>query len=321
MQDPKTPAELQSRRLASNWLDIEISGKKTEIKAAADELRRLGTPETFIESALGSGSLPRLDTEGDATFVLLRIVDEAAEKRATSTHELTRKISVIALPNEVITVHRFSCDLFPFAAAADPSLAKPSEEIFTLILDWALFTYSAAIGRYEEQFDALEAAAFNLPGGRVFRLKEAYFLKRRLSTHKRMLELTRDALEVAATKPVFATIARTPVRRRIQRAIGAADAFLEGMSQLLQLHLALVSQKTNEASQRTNDVMRVLTVFSAFFLPLSFIAGVYGMNFDSMPELKSPYGYVGSLLLMGGVALAIFLWFRKRGWIGKPPAH
>jgi magnesium transporter len=132
-----------------------------------------------------------------------------------------------------------------------------------------------------------------------------------------MLELTRDALEGAGTKPAFSAFSKGPLRRRIQRAIGASETFLEGMNQLLQLHLALVSQKTNEASQRTNEVMRVLTVFSAFFLPLSFIAGVYGMNFESMPELKHPLGYAGSLLLMAGVALTIFIWFRKRGWIGK----
>lgn len=317
MQDPKTPAELQKRRLAANWLDIEVSGKKGDEKAAAAELRRLGTPESFIESALGAGSLPRMDTEGDATFILLRIFDESAEKRAIATHQLTRKISVIALPNEVITVHRFSCDLFPFAAAADPATPKTPDVIFWLIFNWALQTYTSAIGRCEEQFDELEAAAFNLPGGRVFKIKEAYFLKRRLSTHKRMLELTRDALESAADKPAFATFTRSPLRRRIQRAIGAADAFLEGMNQLLQLHLALVSQKTNEAGQRTNDVMRVLTVFSAFFLPLSFIAGVWGMNFEGMPELRHPFGYAGALALMGAVALGIFLWFRKRGWIGK----
>lgn len=317
MQAPNTPAELHSRRLATNWIDLEITDAPSDPTAIAAELRKLGAPENFVESALGAGSLPRFDSEGDSSFMLLRVFDDAAGKRATASSELTRKISVFALPSGVVSVHRFSCDLFPFSANANPAETKKAEDVFALIFEWALGTHTAALTHYEDEFDALESAAFNLAGGKVFRLKEAYFLKRRLSIHKRILELTRDALETVGAKPAFATLAKAHVRRRIQRAIGGADAYLEGMNQLLQLHLALVSQKTNEASQRTNEVMRVLTVFSAFFLPLSFIAGVYGMNFERMPELKHPYGYVGALALMAVVALGIFSWFRRRGWIGR----
>jgi len=61
--------------------------------------------------------------------------------------------------------------------------------------------------------------------------------------------------------------------------------------------------------------MRILTVFSAFFLPLTFIVGIYGMNFEFMPELTWPMGYPLVLAGMAAVCLAIFLWFRHRGWM------
>ena len=64
-----------------------------------------------------------------------------------------------------------------------------------------------------------------------------------------------------------------------------------------------------------NDVMRVLTVFSAFFLPLTFIVGVYGMNFAHMPELQHPWGYPAVMAGMITVAATIFLWFRRKGWL------
>jgi magnesium transporter len=91
-----------------------------------------------------------------------------------------------------------------------------------------------------------------------------------------------------------------------------ADELLEEANNLLGIQLSM-------ASHRTNEVMRVLTVFSAFFLPLTFIVGVYGMNFSFMPELEKHWGYPAVLLVMLAVSAIIFIWFRRRGWLGRPP--
>ena len=69
------------------------------------------------------------------------------------------------------------------------------------------------------------------------------------------------------------------------------------------------------SSKRTNEVMRILTVFSAFFLPLTFIVGIYGMNFRHMPELALRWGYPATLVGMAGLSLGIFVWFRRKGWL------
>jgi magnesium transporter len=61
--------------------------------------------------------------------------------------------------------------------------------------------------------------------------------------------------------------------------------------------------------------MKVLTLFSAYFLPLTFIVGVYGMNFEIMPELRWKFGYPAVLLLMLLIFLLIYRWFRKRRWL------
>ena len=59
----------------------------------------------------------------------------------------------------------------------------------------------------------------------------------------------------------------------------------------------------------------MLTIFSAFFLPLTFIVGVYGMNFDVMPELRSPLGYPAVLVAMAAICVGVWLWFRRKGWM------
>ena len=77
----------------------------------------------------------------------------------------------------------------------------------------------------------------------------------------------------------------------------------------------MVAQKTNVASQKANEVMRLLTLVSVFFLPLNLIAGIYGMNFENMPELKNPDGYRLTLIVMTLIAFAILVGFWRKGWL------
>jgi magnesium transporter len=85
--------------------------------------------------------------------------------------------------------------------------------------------------------------------------------------------------------------------------------------QLSEDAINLVSTYMSYSAQKTNEVMKVMTIFSAYFLPLTFIVGVYGMNFDQMPELRWKYGYPAILLVMFLVFLVIYLWFRRRKWL------
>jgi len=73
-------------------------------------------------------------------------------------------------------------------------------------------------------------------------------------------------------------------------------------------------------SNRMNEVMKTLTLISTVMLPLTFIAGVYGMNFENMPELHWFWGYPFALILMATVGLGILFYFRHKGWIGDSEA-
>ena len=87
-----------------------------------------------------------------------------------------------------------------------------------------------------------------------------------------------------------------------------AKQVVDNVSNLLNIYISL-------SSQRTNEVVRVLTLFSVFFMPLTFVAGIYGMNFDVMPELRWQYGYLYAMLFMVMMSLTIYLWFRRKGWL------
>jgi magnesium transporter len=78
---------------------------------------------------------------------------------------------------------------------------------------------------------------------------------------------------------------------------------------LVEIHLSI-------SANRSNEIMKTLTIMASIFIPLTFIAGVYGMNFEWMPELTWPWGYPAVLSLMLGVSIGLLLWFRHRGWLG-----
>jgi magnesium transporter len=86
------------------------------------------------------------------------------------------------------------------------------------------------------------------------------------------------------------------------------ESYREVCSDLRDYHLSAVGN-------RTNEVMKTLTIVSTIFIPLSFLAGLYGMNFETMPELRWKYGYFMLLGLMASIAIGFFVWFRRKGWL------
>jgi magnesium transporter len=125
---------------------------------------------------------------------------------------------------------------------------------------------------------------------------------------RRMLSHTLDVVQrlVPASEPTAPLF--QDLRENAESMYSYAEGLVEDVNNLLSIQLAL-------AQHRTSEVVRVLTVFSVFFLPLTFIVGIYGMNFDFMPELRQRWGYPAIMLGMGIVTLAIYTWFRRRGWL------
>jgi len=128
-----------------------------------------------------------------------------------------------------------------------------------------------------------------------------------------------DAAMLRDDTPLIAEHTRVYLRDCIDHTIQLIDmieTYREIASGLVDIHLASVSN-------RMNEVMKVLTIIATIFIPLTFVAGIYGMNFDpdvgpwSMPELRSRFGYPVVMLVMLSIAIGLVAWFRRLGWIGR----
>lgn len=138
-------------------------------------------------------------------------------------------------------------------------------------------------------------------------------LRHDLLTLKRVAWPQRDALavlersELRWIKPTTRTFLRD-VSDHATRVIDFVENNRELVASLMDLYIANVAQ-------RTNDVMKILTVVSSIFIPLTFLVGVYGMNFDYMPELRVKWAYPALLGIMFVLAVSFFMVFRRRGWV------
>jgi magnesium transporter len=135
-------------------------------------------------------------------------------------------------------------------------------------------------------------------------LEELYYIKSQSRILKKVLHITQSVIEQSANN-FIASFQYQDIKDELLNLLTYNEESVENSNQLMNTYLSISDQKNNE-------VVRLLTIFSAFFLPLTFIAGVYGMNFDFMPELKWKVGYYFSLCFMIVVVIVIYVWFRRK---------
>ncbi|MBX3021829.1 MAG: hypothetical protein KF799_09155 [Bdellovibrionales bacterium] len=301
------------------WLDV--ANPTSEVLNKLAEQYQLHP--TSVQDCLQPEHLPKFEMIEDVGFVVLRAYDPDCAKEADSVQELTRKIAIFYSERFVISIHRQDQ---PFMTALlekwkkrkinDPVLTP--EHVLIDILNEVVLSYQSPIMSCLGAIELFEAEIFHTSTQRKFRINKGYYVKRKVSVFKHMLRATREPVNrilvnaEAILVPHFQNISE-----QIDQQSYYASDIEDSMNSLLNLHVSLQGQRTNEASRRTNEVMRVLTIFSCFFLPINFIASIYGMNFEHMPEIKDPFGYWYALAFMATVSLVIFMWFRRKGWLKK----
>ncbi|MBC7910509.1 MAG: magnesium/cobalt transporter CorA [Pyrinomonadaceae bacterium] len=182
------------------------------------------------------------------------------------------------------------------------------------ILDQLVDFYMPVLDDFDERLVELEDEIFSLktPDNtileRIQQLKRS-ILRLRRNSGKQLNILYRIShgefkLIPADMMPFFRDI-----HDHLTRIADLSESYRDLIGGALDSYLSVVSN-------RTNDIMKVLTIFSAIMLPLTFIAGVYVMNFENMPELKREYGYFIVVAIMLLVAIGMLIFFRRKGWIG-----
>ncbi len=253
----------------------------------------------LLEDSLQRGHLPKLEEVEDFTFVIFRAYSAGDDDLVTSVSELSNKIAFFINERELLTIHRAD---FDFLKGLGDDHAS-SEALMLEIIDLMIDSFERPLQVQSDKIDAFERAVF-LDDSKSISMKELYFQKSKARISKKLLSLCQHVLSDMTVSASNASRLQD-IRDSAMSSVLHYDEIYEDASNLLNSYLSITARKNN-------DVMKLLTVFAAFFLPLTFIAGVYGMNFHNMPELSSPYGYVATLSVMAVVSLGIYVWFKRK---------
>ncbi len=263
-------------------------------------------PQTAIIDAKEHSHLPKFESfDENNHFVICRFLNTKCAKDADNIITLTHGLGILWGQNYIITVHHHAQEYIDYVYQKY-SNHNNLHEVVAKLVKCCIQSFDVSITTLDKEIDFYESRIFlkkRIPD----LLKNLYLIKRRVYSYRKILNLSKEIID-----KLMALQKRSTIIQDLKDVYLRSDTFVEelyeSMNGLLNIYISLSSQKTNE-------VMRVLTVFSAFFLPLTFIVGVYGMNFEYMPELYTPLGYPLVWVAMTLITLLIYRNFKKNGWI------
>lgn len=295
----------------AHWLNL-TGATKEELERLA---REYNLSAEMVRDCLDPDHLPKIQRSGSVTFVMLRAFDEQSPLEATSAQAATRKLAIFWGEGFVLTVHRAPMRWLENVYSTWESRAtRDGAQLPSLVHDLVeecLYTYEAPIDQAALGIERLEDTIFQSESssrlsGEI--LETAYLAKKRATLFKRMLRLTRDLFPSISKLGEPGSPAVESLKEEADRLYFYSDDLVETANDLVQLSISLTSN-------RTNEIVRILTLVSIFLLPLNVITGIYGMNFRHMPELDWRFGYPLAIGLMLLVEIAVFRLLKKKRWI------
>lgn len=261
------------------------------------------------EDVLHVPQRPRLEEYEDHVFMTARMVGVIAERGVIS-----EQVSFFLFPGMLVTFQEYVGDVFDpirIRIRTEGSRIRGRDAAFLAyaLLDAIVDHCFPLMDRYTDHLDEIEGRVMDDP--RPDTLQQILNAKKELTSLRRIISPMRELIDALGRSEAI-DAATTPFVRDIQthmlQLIDIVDHLRDMASSLVELYMSMVSNKMNE-------VMKVLTVIATLFIPITFIAGVYGMNFKYFPELESHYAYPAFWGVCITIAGSLLWFFRRRGWI------
>jgi len=292
------------------WLDLDGSDPEHERELM---LHTFGLHRLAVDDALRERHPPKVERFPSFLFLLLRGLDASTD----SIDFGTIQIAVFAGERFLLTRHNapsVSTDRLFERAATDPELAAGGPQRLAMeLMNRVVRRYVPILLDLEPRLETLEGEIFTSPRDTDAIIEEITGYKSNLKRMRRLMayhEQLSQELETMTGSGVDATLTHeiNDIQEQLHRSVTLADLYIDLAGDLVNAYLAI-------ASHRLNQIFRVLTIITVIFVPLSFLAGIYGMNFEYMPEL----GVHGAYFVLLGVMTAIVavqLWiFRRKKWL------
>ncbi|MEO6071059.1 MAG: CorA family divalent cation transporter [Chitinophagaceae bacterium] len=261
----------------------------------------------IVRDCLEPDHLPKYDIVDDVHFLILRFFSHDFGQRISSIQNITNKIAIFFTQKFIITIHKVEVHFLDVIYKNHVSRGKCSTaEVTIKILQNAVQTFYEPAQRLIEQVDFFETKII-LRRVNDDLIEDLYYLKRRATFSNKILMLMLEPINHMS--PVYKDDEALQDVRDLHLKIHTMyGQILEDVNNLMGLYMSF-------AAQKTNDAMKVLTIFSVFFMPITFLAGLYGMNFQHMPELSLKWGYPAVIISMILITVGIYFWFRKKHWL------
>ncbi len=267
-----------------------------------------------VEDCLETRNQPKVEAFPDYFYM---IVHGVRPEETSSANFTTKELDAYLGKNYIVTFHveRFSSIKKVKNQLRSTTFACQRGAAYLLhqILDALVDLYMPVVDDFDNTINYLEEKVFEMKRNNTVVLSEIMDLRRSVARLKRISSRQLDVLYRIShgefdliPEPVLPFY--RDVHDHLLRISDLADSYKDLVGGLFEIHFSVTANKTN-------DVMKVLAVFSAIMLPLTLIAGIYGMNFENMPELHSRYGYYLALALMLIIGGGLLIYFWRKGWI------
>ena len=263
----------------------------------------------LLEDTIDPNHLPKFEEVGDVKFFLARESTDLERRTLNNISDISSKLGIFLLPKLIITTHRSKSKSI-YEVCDELKKENPeniSRDHLALRLALKIIkTFDDESRNLLEIMDAIENEIFLKNTNQSNQIRRLYKLKRKSGLNTRILNISGEWISKFKTLDLEEVEVMDLLDKQ-KDVIADFDHVNAQTVNLISMFLALSDQKANQ-------VMKLLAIYSVYFLPITFIAGVYGMNFDNMPELHHKNGYYFTLGLMVLIVVSTFIYTRRKKW-------